>query len=206
MHRRFLHLSAAILFVGGLFARQAVRALISGGSEIGAVVTLTQAAGSVERLMVIPGNLLAIAFGLMLALCGRAPIFGFVQGAQRNWLLAAVLILVLLFLLVPLVFLPRGWLSEAALREASAEGQVTDVAVLPSHRRQGVASALIELAVRETQAAGFRRLWLYTNGNDIVVLTFYRKLGFRLAAVVPAWFGEGSVKAILRLDFGEGAA
>ena len=121
----FLHLSAAIVFVGGLFARQAVRALISGASEIGAVVTLTQAAGRVERLMVIPGNLLAIAFGLMLALYGRAPIFGFVQGAQRNWLLAAVLILVLLFPLVPLVFLPRGKLFEAALREASAEGHIT---------------------------------------------------------------------------------
>ena len=83
--------------------------------------------------------------------------------------------------------------------------QVIDLAVLPSHRRQGVASALIELAVRETQAAGFRRLWLYTNGNDIGVLTFYRKLGFRLAAAVPDWFGEGSVKAILRLDFEEQA-
>jgi len=121
----FLHLSAAIVFVGGLFARQAVRALISGASELGAVVTLTQAAGRVERLMVIPGNLLAIAFGLMLALYGRAPIFGFVQGAQRNWLLAAVLVLVLLFPLVPLVFLPRGQRFEAALRKASAEGQIT---------------------------------------------------------------------------------
>ena len=121
----FLHLSAAIVFVGGLFARQAVRALISGATEIGAVVTLTQAAGRVERLMVIPGNLLAIAFGLMLALYGRAPIFGFVQGAQRNWLLAAVLVLILLFPLVPLVFLPRGQRFEAALREASAEGQIT---------------------------------------------------------------------------------
>jgi hypothetical protein len=42
---------------------------------------------------------------------------------------------------------------------------------------------------------------VYTNGNDIGVLTFYRTLGFRLAAAVPDWFGEGSVKAILRLDF-----
>ena len=123
----FLHLSAAILFVGGLFARQAVRALISGASEIGAVVTLTQAAGRVERLMVIPGNLLAIAFGLMLALYGRAPIFGFIQGAQRNWLLASVVILVLLFPLVPLVLLPRGKVFEAALQEASAEGHITTV-------------------------------------------------------------------------------
>jgi len=84
--------------------------------------------------------------------------------------------------------------------------QVIDLAVLPGHRRQGVATALVELAVRETQAAGFRRLWLYSNGNDIGVLAFYRKLGFRLAAVVPDWFGEGSVKAILRLDFEQEAA
>jgi hypothetical protein len=34
------------------------------------------------------------------------------------------------------------------------------------------------------------------------LLSFYRKLGFRLASVVPDWFGDGSVKAIFRLDFG----
>ena len=102
--------------------------------------------------------------------------------------------------LVGLWFDPTGAVTELD------PPQVMDLAVLPAHRRQGVGKALIELAIREAQAAGFRRLWLFTNGNEIGLLTFYRSLGFRLAAVVPDWFGDGSVKAILRLDWEEPAA
>ena len=59
---RLLHLSTSIIFVGGLFARQAVRSLMSRSTGIDAMVTLAQAAGRVERLMVIPGNILAVVF------------------------------------------------------------------------------------------------------------------------------------------------
>jgi uncharacterized membrane protein len=102
---RFLHIVAAVVFVGGLFARQAVRSLVSRATDVGRIDALTQAAGRIERLMVIPGSLLAIIFGVALALQTGAPILGTVQGAQQNWLLASILILILLFPLIPLVFL-----------------------------------------------------------------------------------------------------
>jgi ribosomal protein S18 acetylase RimI-like enzyme len=79
--------------------------------------------------------------------------------------------------------------------------QIIDVAVSPEYRRRGIARALMERAVRETSAAGYDRLWLYTDGNSHELLTFYRGLGFRLVSAVPDWFGDGSVKAILSLDF-----
>ncbi len=122
---RFLHVSSAILFVGGLFARQAVRSLTAGARNVETIVTITQAAGKIERLMVIPGNLLVIVFGVLLAISIRAPILGMLLGADRNWLLVSIIILVLLLPLVPLVFLPRGRLFEAALREASSKGEIT---------------------------------------------------------------------------------
>jgi uncharacterized membrane protein len=122
---RFLHISAAIIFVRGLFARQAVRSLTSRASDVGAIVTLTQAAGRVERLMVIPGNILVIVFGVALALLTRAPLLGSILGDSRNWLLASTVILVLLLPLVPIVFLPRGKHFEAALREATDAGRIT---------------------------------------------------------------------------------
>jgi ribosomal protein S18 acetylase RimI-like enzyme len=78
--------------------------------------------------------------------------------------------------------------------------EVIDIAVSPKHRRLGVARALMNVAVQETREAGYDRLWLYTDGNSVDLLTFYRRLGYRLVAVVPGWWGEGSVKAILRLD------
>ncbi len=128
---RFFHISAAIVFVGGLFARQAVRSLTHRASDVSTILALTQAAGIVERLMVIPGNILAIAFGLILALVGRAPILGFIQGSRDSWLLVSILILAFLFPLVPLVFLPRGRRFEAALEAARAENQIT-----PALRRE----------------------------------------------------------------------
>ena len=78
--------------------------------------------------------------------------------------------------------------------------QIIDMAVKPAFRRQGVARALMDKAVGEVRAAGFKRLWLYTDGDSVDLFTFYRKLGYRLAAVVPDWFGDGSAKAIFRLD------
>ena len=92
-------------------------------------------------------------------------------------------------------FDPSGEISELE------PPQVIDLAVSPLYRRQGVARALMNVAVSETQAAGYRRLWLYTDGNSAPLITFYRHLGFRLISVVPDWFGDGTAKAILRLDF-----
>jgi uncharacterized membrane protein len=122
---RLLHISAAIVFVGGLFARQAVRSLISRTQDVSAIATLTEAAGRVERWMVIPGNVLAIVFGLILALTTRAPILGALERPQPNWLLASIVLLAVLLPLVPIVFLPRGKVFEASLQRAVAAGQVT---------------------------------------------------------------------------------
>ena len=81
---RLLHISAAIIFVGGLFARQAVRSLTARASDVAALVALTQAAGRVERLMMIPGNILAIVFGLILAMAIRAPSSALLKGPART--------------------------------------------------------------------------------------------------------------------------
>jgi uncharacterized membrane protein len=148
---RLLHISASIVFVGGLFARQAVRSLTSRASDVSAIQTLTQAAGRVERWMVIPGNLLAIVFGILLALAGRTPILGFLQGESRNWLLVSVVILLLLFPLVPLVFLPRGKVFEGALARAASRSEITaelrelmeDRAVRLAHRAEMIGVGLI---------------------------------------------------------------
>jgi ribosomal protein S18 acetylase RimI-like enzyme len=78
--------------------------------------------------------------------------------------------------------------------------QIIDVAVLPECRRGGVARALIEHAVQQVRAAGRNILWLYTDGNNPGLLTFYRRLGFQLVSVVPDYFGKGTVKAIFRRD------
>ena len=99
---------------------------------------------------------------------------------------------------IGLFFDPTGLINELE------PPQVIDIAVSPGYRRQGIARALIEFAARETLAAGYDRLWLYTNGHDPGVLAFYRQLGFRLVSVVPDWFGDGSAKAYRCRDLAAG--
>jgi ribosomal protein S18 acetylase RimI-like enzyme len=92
------------------------------------------------------------------------------------------------------------WFDPTGATSELEPPQVIDIAVSREHRLRGIARDLMDVAVSETRAAGYNRLWLYTDGNNAGLLTFYRHLGFRLAAVIPEWFGDGSVKAVFRLD------
>ena len=122
---RFLHVVSAMWFIGGILARQIVRAYAKRSDDIQRFATLHDAAGRIESTMVIPGNFAVIVFGVILGLIIDAPILGFLQGAARNWLLVSNLLLVIGFLNVPLVFLPRGKKFKLALEEALANGQMT---------------------------------------------------------------------------------
>src|SRR5215210_6961037 len=84
---RFLHIASAMLFVGGLFARQIVRSVAHKTDDVDHFASLTYGAGRIENLMVIPGNMAVILFGVILALITNAPLLGFLQGASQNWLL-----------------------------------------------------------------------------------------------------------------------
>lgn len=122
---RFLHIASAIWFIGGILARQIVRAYAKRTDDVRRFAAMSEAAGRIESTMVIPGNMAVIIFGVILGLIIKAPILGFLQGAERNWLLVSNIILLLGFLSVPLIFLPRGKLFRAALEDALAKGQMT---------------------------------------------------------------------------------
>ena len=122
---RFLHVASAMWFIGGILARQIVRAYAKRTDDVRRFAVLSEAAGRIENTMVIPGNMTVIVFGVILGLIIKAPILGFLQGADRNWLLVSNIILLLGFLSVPFIFLPRGKLFRAALDDALAKGQMT---------------------------------------------------------------------------------
>jgi uncharacterized membrane protein len=122
---RFLHVISAMWFIGGILARQIVRAYAKRTDEVRRFATLSEAAGRIEKTMVIPGNMAVILFGVILALIIKAPILGFLQGADRNWLLVSNLLLVIGLFAVPLIFLPRGKKFVVVLEDALAKGQIT---------------------------------------------------------------------------------
>ena len=122
---RFLHLASAMIFVGGIFARQFVRSVAYQTDDVRKFAALSEGAGRIEQLMVIPGNLAVIVFGVILARITNAPMLGFLQGAATNWLLLANVLLILGIVAVPVVFVPHGKKFEPILRDALAAGQMT---------------------------------------------------------------------------------
>jgi len=73
------------------------------------------------------------------------PILGFLQGGAVNWVLVSILIYLSIMVFVVRVFLPRGKLSEAALQEAVARGQVTPRLTEAFNDRAVAAGHLYEL-------------------------------------------------------------
>jgi len=122
---RFLHVLSSIIFVGGIFGRQAIRSTGRKTKDIQTLASYYSAAGAIEKTMVIPGNGAVLLFGVILAIIVKAPIFGFLQGASQNWLLVTNILLIVGGLLVPFVYLPRGKVFEMLLEDAMKKNEIT---------------------------------------------------------------------------------
>ena len=122
---KLLHVIAAIVFVGGIFARQLVRGSARKTGDVHMLASVMHAAGRIEQIMVIPGSNAAVILGVILAIMQGFPVFGFLQGASKNWLLVSIMLLVIGLVLIPTIFLPHGRKFEPILDAALAEGRIT---------------------------------------------------------------------------------
>jgi hypothetical protein len=118
-----VHVLTAFWFVAGLVGRSVVIGRASSASRIETVVELMETAGRFERLMVIPGSFAVLVAGIFAAIARGLPLFG---GPGVWWLPVSLLLFVSAIPLVPLVFLPRGRVFEAALEDARRRGAPTD--------------------------------------------------------------------------------
>jgi uncharacterized membrane protein len=122
---KFLHILAVTITIGGMFARQLVRGIAKKSDDVKTVASLTQIVLRIDRAMVIPWSSAMLIFGIILAVMLKWPIFGFLQGADRNWLLVSNILLVIMLGLIPAVFLPHNKKVEVILQTALAEVRVT---------------------------------------------------------------------------------
>lgn len=122
---RFLHIVSAMLFIGGVGARQVLRSFANTTNDVRTFIVLNQAGGRIENGMVMPGFLGVIVFGVLLALTTRTPMAGLLQGGSRNWLLVSLLLLVVDLLTIPVVNRQRGKQFDQMVQEAVTTGQMT---------------------------------------------------------------------------------
>jgi len=122
---KYLHIIAVAITIGGMFARQLVRAIAQKSDDVNAVASLTRVAVRMDRAMVIPGSNIMILMGVILAIMQRWPIFGFLQGAPQNWLLVSNILLIFMIILIPVVFIPYNKKVESILQTALRIGHIT---------------------------------------------------------------------------------
>jgi uncharacterized membrane protein len=145
---KFLHILAVALTVGGMFARQLVRAQAGKSADINLVAALTRLAVRMDRTLVIPSSNVMIVMGIVLAVMQKWPIFGFLQGAPQNWLLVSNILLVLMMVTIFGVFVPHNKKVESILQGALAQARITpELTSVLADRRNRIAHYFEEAIV-----------------------------------------------------------
>ena len=68
----------------------------------------------------------------------------------------------------------------AGMHHVVDEGYITNIAVLPQYRRQGVAKALLENYFHYARAHGLRMITLEVRVSNAGAAAFYKNMGFRI--------------------------
>jgi uncharacterized membrane protein len=122
---KFLHVAAVAITIGSMFARQLVRGIARKSDDINEIASLTRAAIRIDRVLVIPFSNIMALMGIILAVMLKWPVFGFLQGAEKNWLLVSNALLVVMMIIIVRVFLPYNKKVDGLLQTAMAEKRVT---------------------------------------------------------------------------------
>lgn len=117
---KFLHVVSSFLFVAGLVGRAITLGRARRSDDLREIDTLLPVATRFERI-VIPGSAIVFILGILTMLAQERPLFA--DGGW--WLLVSILLYLTIGLLVPMIFLPKGRVFEAALVDARARGTVT---------------------------------------------------------------------------------
>ena len=122
---KLAHVTIAFWFVAGLLGRSLVFAQARRTADVATISSLVALAWRFEKFMVIPGFGAVFLLGLLTAWAEGLPIFGFLQGARTNWLLASIVIFVALQPLIAFVLGPRRRVFERELESAIGVGTLT---------------------------------------------------------------------------------
>jgi uncharacterized membrane protein len=114
----FLHVLMAFAFVAGLVGRDITIAQARRSGDLASIDALLTVANRFDS-MVKASSVAVLALGII------AMIVGGLSPSENGWLVASLVLYVAMGILVPIVFLPRGRVFEAALADARQRGEVT---------------------------------------------------------------------------------
>ena len=86
----------------------------------------------------------------------------------------------------------------AIMRYGDDEAHLLLLAVQPGHRREGIGATLVDWLERSARVAGIARVTLEARAGNTVARSFYARLGYAQAQVLPGYYGgrETSVRMV----------
>lgn len=91
------------------------------------------------------------------------------------------------------MFGTRSVVGFVLLRSVAGEAEILTIAVAPSHRRRGVARALVEEAFRRLYRDRVEAVFLEVDAGNAAALALYRRLGFTRVGERKGYYAHGSV-------------
>ena len=91
---------------------------------------------------------------------------------------------------------PQGFLIA---RAAADEAELLTLCVLPAHRREGLARALLKVAIATLRAGGIKHLFLEVEEGNEAAQALYRELGAEPVGRRRAYYDQGGDAAIFSL-------
>lgn len=85
----------------------------------------------------------------------------------------------------------------AGMLFAGDDGHVTTIATDPSHRRQGVATALLVALATDARRRGTKAMTLEVRASNESALGLYRRFGFAPAGVRKAYYNDNGEDALV---------
>ena len=119
-----IHALLGAVFLGGLIGRSIVLGMAERADTLARMQTLTRAAQPFERIVIV-GSQVVVVLGIVAAITQGRPFLGPFQGAPVDWLFVSVVLVFTVPVIVPLVFLPRGRVFEAAMADATTRNEIT---------------------------------------------------------------------------------
>jgi len=91
----------------------------------------------------------------------------------------------------------RSVVGFLCFRILGTEAEVLNLAVLPSSRRRGVGSEMLEQAVREVSARGATRLFLEVRKSNVPAIRLYERHGFVAVGMRPGYYKDPPDDAVV---------
>jgi ribosomal-protein-alanine N-acetyltransferase len=82
-------------------------------------------------------------------------------------------------------------LSSLGLSGIMKKGHVVSIAVMPEHRRRGVAEALMTMAMEGMRQYNAKQCYLEVRVTNEAGVGLYRKLGFEISRTVRGYYADG---------------